>query len=210
MSAFEHALLGETKHAFADVADREGVVRPRQVHGTRVVEAGTGTASLGEADAVYTRVPGMVVGVVTADCAPILVRAAGGAGLAIHAGWRGFAAGVVEAAIGTLRAAVPGEHLVAVVGPCAAECCYEVDGPVLDALSERYADMVSKATVPSRPGHARLDLGGLVARALQAAGVTQVATTRTGPGCTICDTGFESYRRDGDRSGRMLHWIAGR
>ena len=210
MSVLTHPLLGHGDHGFADAPDRVRALRPRQVHGVRVVEVTSGTASPGEADAVHTARPGLVVGVVTADCAPILVRSSAGRVLAIHAGWRGLAAGVVEAGLDALRTAEPEARLAAVVGPCAGPCCYEVDAPVLTALAERYGADLEASLRPSRPEHALLDLGGLVARALGAAGVDEVGITGTSGSCTICDTRFESFRRDGAEAGRMLHWIAPR
>lgn len=204
IQTLRHRLLGDG-HAFAvglDVAPK-GVMRPTQVHGVRVVSADVGEP-LGEADAILSRERGRAVGVITADCVPVLVRAASGPVAAIHAGWRGFAAGVLEGGIAALREITAAE-LSAVVGPCASSCCYEVDTPVLDALGARYGDAVGDFAVPTRTGHARLDLGGLARRALLAAGVHHCA--QLPDACTICHERFESFRRDGKAAGRMLHWI---
>ena len=205
-------LLGE-RHAFgARLGDAPtGVARPVQVHGTRVVCADSGEEELGEADAVFATRSGVSIGIVTADCVPVLVRAESGAAAAIHAGWRGLAAGVLEAGIAALRETDAGA-LRAVVGPCASSCCYEVDAPVLDALAERYGAAVEDASIESRPGHALLDLGGLALHVLARTGIAEGSLGRIEHGCTICHSrssggAFESVRSDGEAAGRMLHWI---
>jgi copper oxidase (laccase) domain-containing protein len=128
---------------------------------------------------------------------------------AIHAGWRGLAAGVIEAGVAALRALPVGEgELVAAIGPHIGACCYEVDAPVLDALALRFEHWVPGATTPTRPGHARLDLGALAHRALEAAGVAVGQIAALPGSCTSCDAErFHSYRRDGSASGRLVHFI---
>src|SRR5262245_21421290 len=102
----EHPLLAAAgvRHGFGLRTSplRPEVRRARQVHGTAVVRA-DGGEELGEADAVLATRPGVAVGVVTADCVPVLV-AAGGAVAAVHAGWRGLAAGVIPRALEALAA----------------------------------------------------------------------------------------------------------
>jgi hypothetical protein len=209
-----HALLAErgVAHGFGTRADTEpaGLLRPRQVHGARVVPAEACRRGV-DADAVVARArsaAGPPIGVVTADCVPVLAAAAdGGAVAAIHAGWRGLAAGVVGAGIDALRRESGGAPLLAAIGPHIAACCYEVDAPVLDAL--RYFDADLDAAIrPSRPGHHWLDLGRVVRGALTRAGVTETSVGAFEATCTSCDADrFHSYRRDGARSGRLVHWI---
>jgi YfiH family protein len=180
--------------------------RPRQVHGTRVVWAEPANA-LGDADGVLTRARGVRVGVVTADCVPILVAAGCVVG-AVHAGWRGFAAGVIENTLRELASAAPGEALAAAIGPCIGGCCYEVDAPVLTPLRARYGALVDAATTPTRPGHAQLDLGALAQLALARAGLAPAAIGTAARSCTRCDPArFHSFRRDGAAAGRLAHWI---
>ncbi|MBY0401244.1 polyphenol oxidase family protein, partial [Myxococcota bacterium] len=129
---------------------------------------------------------------------------------AIHAGWRGLAAGVIEAGIAAMDR--PVAELAAAVGPAARDCCYEVDEPVARALAERYARLLSgvlKPGRPGRPGRYQLDLPGLAIRVLGRIGL---GSERVGGAvclCTICSPGprFESYRRDGAAAGRLRHFI---
>ena len=193
-------------------------VLPRQVHGIRAIRAeallaGGGAAELGcgesnEADAIVSATPGLTVGIVTADCVPILAASGDGSRVAaIHAGWRGLAAGVIEAGIEAMG--VEASRLTAAVGPAARGCCYEVDDPVAEALTVRYAGMLDGVLVGGRPGRYQLDLPQLAARILRRIGL---ASDRIGAAhqlCTICTPGprFESYRRDGREAGRLRHFI---
>lgn len=192
------------------------LARPRQVHGAVVVDAER--CQSGElapaADAVVTGSPGVAVGVVTADCVPLLLSAPGGRAVAaVHAGWRGLAAGVVEAAVAALAelsCAGSGE-LVAAIGPHIGPCCYEVDGPVLEALAARFAASLGAASRPARPGHEWLDLGALAQAALLAAGVGRDRLGLAAAHCTRCDAQrFHSFRRDGPSAGRLIHFVAAR
>ena len=205
------------RHGFLDAAEcaaaewetvlaRVGVplplALPRQVHGTRVRSAVSGgPAPAG--DALASRTPGLLVGVVTADCMPVLLADRRRRVVAaVHAGWRGAAAGVLEAAVAHLRAAFgtrPGQ-LEAAIGPAVAGCCYVVGAEVVDAFRARTGD----ATAPAwtRRGSGRhLDLRIAARCLLEAAGVRSV--TVLGP-CTACGPGYHSYRRDGARTGRQL------
>jgi hypothetical protein len=188
------------------------VVRPRQVHGVRVMTARRGAgAGVEEGDAVVSDVSGLPVAVVTADCVPLLVAETDGARVAaIHAGWRGLAAGVVAEGLAALREQ-GGEptRLRAVIGPCIGSCCYEVDAPVLDALRARFGTGAEAAIRPVRRGHAMLDLVALVRVECLRAGLPADAVAAIPDGCTRCDAvRFHSYRRDGARAGRLMHFVA--
>ena len=210
-----HPLLESVgvRHGFGtkEVAQVEGVVRPHQVHGRAVAQVGPqGELQPEEADAVFTDRPGVRVGVVTADCVPILAARDEGRGVvAIHAGWRGLAAGVVSEGIRALAANERKRTGVrAVVGPAIGGCCYEVDTPVLDALRLRFGAELDKVLSPSRTGHARLDLSGLVLCELRREGLANQQLGRIDDACTRCDPArFHSYRRNGPRAGRLLHFI---
>lgn len=210
MSWIEHPLLREAgvPHGFGTRASpaRGDVRRPVQVHGAVVLSADSGLA-LGEADASVSTRSGVAVGVVTADCVPVLVAAGGSAVAAVHAGWRGLARGVIPRALEALAAAAPGAGVVAAIGPSIGPCCYEVDAPVIEAMRERFGAAAEGALRPVRPGHALLDLATLARAALLAAGVPARAIG-TVAACTRCDAErFHSFRRDGPRAGRLLSWI---
>lgn len=191
-----------------------GLRRPTQVHGTRAICAADCAESPGpEADAIVSDDARHAIGVVTADCVPILLAARGGAAVAaVHAGWRGLADGVIGAGVAALeRCAKDLRGAVAVIGPHIGPCCYEVDAPVLDAMTQRFGARADAAAQPTRPGHARLDLGALARLALSDAGVDAARTGAIADACTRCDAArFHSYRRDGARSGRMVHFVRAR
>jgi hypothetical protein len=210
MSWIEHALLREAgvPHGFGTRGSpaRGDVRRPVQVHGAAVLSADSGDR-LGEADASVATRPGVAVGVVTADCVPVLIAAGGAAVAAVHAGWRGLARGVIPRALEALSAAAPGSGLVAAIGPSIGACCYEVDAPVIEAMRERFGAAVEEALRPARPGHARLDLAVLARAALLDAGVP-AGSIGAVTACTRCDADrFHSFRRDGRNAGRLLSWI---
>ena len=203
------AALG-VEHGFGTRAAPEvsqQCVIPRQVHGARVLRVAAPFAGPpAEADGLVSTAAGLPVGVVTADCVPVLVACAGGGAVAaIHAGWRGLAAGVVEAGAGAVLALAEGSPIprAAVVGPHIGPCCYEVDGPVLEALARRFGDRLGDVSRPTRPGRAR--------RALLRAGFRREEVFAVEGACTRCDAQrFHSWRRDGRQAGRMLHFAAAR
>jgi YfiH family protein len=173
------------------------VTFPHQVHGTGVLFVGgagaAGSADPAEdADAVVTAVPGTAVGVLVADCVPVLLAdAEAGVAAAAHAGRQGYLAGVVEAALeameklGARRGATR-----AAIGPAAGPCCYEVPAGMRDEAG---------AVRPAAPatttwGTPSLDLPGGCAALLRDAGVASVTTVG---GCTIEDDDSYSYRRAG-------------
>ena len=206
MIGLTHPLLEAcgVRHAFGvrDAPEPPGLVCPTQVHGTAVATVRGGQPEPAQADAILGRQPGCPVGIVTADCVPVLAGLRDGSAVAaIHAGWRGLAAGVVTAAIAALRESAPvSAEVVAVIGPHIGICCYEVDDPVLVPLRARFGEL-GAATRPSgadRPGHRLLDLGALVAWDLERAGVSVEARAAVPDACTRCDAvRFHSFRRDG-------------
>ncbi len=164
----------------------------RQIHSSRVVEAKEGV----EADGSFTYRPGIVCAVLTADCLPVLLCDPGGQVAAVHAGWRGLAAGVLEAAL----AAFPSPHRVmAWLGPAIGPAAYEVGEEVKGAFPED-----GEAFHP-QGGRWRADLPRIAQRRLKRAGVRAIYESRA---CTFESRRFFSYRRDGI-TGRMatLIWI---
>ncbi len=144
----------------------------------------------------------------TADCVPaLLAERDGRAAAAVHAGWRGVVAGVVGSAIRELAAAgVDPARLVVALGPSIGPCCYEVGEEVANALAA--ASGVEPTGGPE--GRPRVDLGLAVRRQLEDRGVPSRVIS-TAPWCTRCrDDLFFSYRRDGERAGRMLALVGPR
>jgi YfiH family protein len=185
-----------------------------QVHGAdvRVVRGETaGALDTNEerCDALATNAEGILVGVQTADCVPILLGdARSGACAAVHAGWRGTAAEIVPAALARMRVeyGTRAGDVLACIGPAALGCCYEVGAEVIDTFRARFR-YAAELLVPTRAGHARIDLQRANFRQLVAAGVLP-ARIHAAPLCTICRPDlFFSYRRDKKlhgRTGRLL------
>lgn len=176
----------------------EALAIPRQVHSATVARV-DGPGTLAETDALITNVPGVYLCVTVADCVPILLydpehRAVA----AVHAGWRGSAAGILSLALKLMRSAFgtwPGE-LRAYVGPAAGGCCYEVGPEVARSFPARY--------VTDYQASRRLDLKAFNADTLREAGLDP-SHIEVSPLCTITESHlFHSYRRDGPRSGRMM------
>ena len=185
----------------------DNLLRPVQVHEATVVRVDADSSgAIGDADAIVTR-GSRPVAVVTADCVPILAaNQSGSVVVAIHGGWRGLAAGVVQAGIAALREEGASEELVAAIGPHVGPCCYEVDEPVLVGLERSDPEVRAAATRFSRPGHVYLNLRTVTERALQKSGVNQIDATQAH--CTACDTTrFFSVRKEGAETGRLFHWI---
>ncbi|MGF1474892.1 MAG: peptidoglycan editing factor PgeF [Geminicoccaceae bacterium] len=149
----------------------------RQVHGARAVEVSAAAADV-EADGLVADRPDVLLGITTADCAPVLLAdASAGVIGAAHAGWRGALAGILEATLELMisRGASP-ERVLAAIGPCIQQNSYEVDAPVRDAFlrADRSFDPFFAA---NRPGHWQFDLTGLCQAKLARLGVAQVETT---------------------------------
>lgn len=197
--AENHRRLAE--HAGFDLARL--ATPARQVHGAGVVRAEKPAHAETDCDAIVTGERGLAIGIRTADCVPLLLYAPAAArGGAIHAGWRGVAAGVVAAGVQAME--VPSGELIAAIGPSIGGCCYEVD----DATLARVRAAAPETTVtPTRPGHARIDLVAGVRGQLRAAGVPDSSIEIVG-GCTSCDPAlFFSHRRDKGTTGRHLAFL---
>lgn len=179
----------------------------RQVHGTAVAQFGAAAtnAEPSEADAAVAHEPDTVLAVLTADCLPLLVCTEDGSEVAaIHAGWRGLAAGVIERGIEHLHA--PREKLLVWLGPAIGADSYEVGAEVRDTFVAQSAHNAGAFTL-TRPGHWHCDLYALARRRLAALGVVRVYG---GGFDTLADARFYSYRREAC-TGRFasLIWIDG-
>jgi polyphenol oxidase len=180
--------------------------RPRwltQVHGTQVLDEDQAAlgASAG-ADAIVVRHPGTVAVIQVADCLPVLLAAADGRAVAAaHAGWRGLAAGVLEATLG--RLAQPSGEVMAWLGPAIGPEHFEVGDEVRAAFLQHGPD-AARAFAKNARGRWQCDLVRLARQRLQVLGVREVYGGRW---CTFADrTRFFSYRREG-RCGRMGAFI---
>jgi hypothetical protein len=157
---------------------------PHQVHSPDVVTVTVPWDDAAEGrpvgDALVTATPGVVLGIVTADCGPILFAdAQAGVIGAAHAGWRGAVEGVLENTIAAMEAlGAQRERIAAVLGPTIAQSSYEVDAPFRERFEEAAAAFFVPA--PAREGRARwhFDLPGYIARRLADADIRQIADTR--------------------------------
>ncbi len=176
----------------------------RQVHGAAVVEAtDLPPASSPEADAIFTESPTVAVGVLVADCAPVLLadpvaRLVGAA----HAGRPGLAAGVVPALVTAMRqAGAEPPRMRALVGPAVCGQCYEVPAQMRDEVAAK----VPGSACVTRKGTAGIDLRAGLHAQLSAAGIAEVVDDTR---CTAESNDLYSYRRDG-ATGRFagLIWL---
>lgn len=166
----------------------------KQVHAADVIDVTSGSdAPVGDADVLTTSVPGVVIGILSADCVPIALKGRRGIAM-VHAGWRGLVAGAIDAGVDAV-----GPVEAAWVGPSIHACCYEVSDDVLDAFRD--------AGLPIA-GADRVDPGRAASFALRRAGVEQVVATEE---CTSCEARYFSYRRDGvtGRQGSFISLLDG-
>jgi YfiH family protein len=184
-------------------ADTNKWIALHQVHGAAVYPADrvlpgtprdpvsgmTAGAGAPKADAAVSAEPGAVLSVLTADCAPVALVAPGVVA-AVHAGWRGIAAGVLEAAVAEVRRRSEGP-VRAVLGPCIHPECYEFSPADLEPIARRLGPDAAGTTAAGRPA---LDVPGAVRAALTGVGVPDLTDVDV---CTACSREHFSHRRDG-------------
>ncbi len=184
-----------------------------QIHSPDVVvaEAPWTTDARPRADAIVTCVPGLAIGVSTADCGPVLFADAGAGVIgAAHAGWRGALSGVLESAIAAMeRLGARRSQIVAAVGPMISQRNYEVGNELVEQFTKAEPGN-ARFFAAGRAGHAQFDLPGFIAARLGDAGVTQVEDLGV---CTYADPRlFYSFRRATHRAepdyGRHVNAIA--
>jgi YfiH family protein len=208
------AAVSENRRRFANASgfDWSALRTARQVHGVRVVavranDPPDAVATL-EADALIASDEGVVLGVYTADCVPILISDGAGRVAAIHAGWRGTVAEVArEAVAALLSAGADAKRLRAAIGPSICASSFEVGEEVAREFEERWPTTVTRLTRSSldRP---HVDLRAANRLQLEAAGLLRIHIDCAAP-CTHCDgVRFFSYRRDGGKIGQQLSFIA--
>ena len=189
-----------------------------QVHGAdvRVVntvdEAKPAEGQLGETiycDVIVSNASGVLAGVKTADCVPILMGdKRTGAFAAVHAGWRGTLAGAVIAGVERMRHeyGANAADLRVAIGASAGPCCYEVGAEVIDAFIEKFGD--TGIFTPTRPGHALVDLLKANTDQLISLGVSP-KRIHVAPICTMCRTDlFFSYRKEKNLHGKVGRLMA--
>jgi YfiH family protein len=191
-------LASAAREGLRELIGARALVRGHQVHGTAVRriaavaderEASAGASpSAGEADGQATALRGVATMVMSADCLPVALGCAGAVAM-VHAGWRGLAAGVLEEGVRAVVELGDGGEIVAVVGPGAGGCCYEVGPEVHEAFGGAHRD------------GRRIDLRAIARERLLGAGVARVHDVSA---CTICDERYFSHRREGARAGRQV------
>ena len=193
------------------------LVRLKQVHGTGVIVIRAGEsrkeaktdAGRPRADIVMTDDPTVAVAVHVADCVPLLLAdSVTGAVAAVHAGWRGTAAGAARQAVSAMQShfGTRPVDLIAAMGPSIGPCCYQVGSDIVEAFraaGTAHAQIREWFRPLAEGGPYRLDLAKASIDQLRAAGLDPANIDTCGL-CTACHPSlFHSYRRDGVRTGRL-------
>jgi hypothetical protein len=186
----------------------------QQVHGSDILVIDEPNPDLShflsvECDAVVTNQPGIMLGILTADCYPVLLcDSQRQVAAAVHVGWRGAAAGILEKTVRAMQEifGCPPQALSAAIGPGIGAHRYEVDRPVRDAFRQGtgHWEEIARETAL---GKWELDLRQSCLRQLQEAGL-EPGRIEAAQECTCCHKElFFSYRRDGGKTGRQLGFI---
>jgi polyphenol oxidase len=206
----ERAVDANWERVRREVPELELVARLNQVHGNVVHAATRETAGLRPAgDGIVTAEPGVMVGIFTADCLPILMidskrKIAG----ALHAGWRGVIADIADAGVRAMvQLGARASDIRAAMGPSIGQCCFEVDAE----LGERFGSEIAgarKHTRAGRPGKAFIDLRAVVRDQLERAGVAAANIASVGP-CTRCasDRFFSRRAAGGKITGLQMSFV---
>jgi YfiH family protein len=227
----ENVLANRKKFQSALGAEKLSLIILKQIHSAVIWPFTSHPKEACKGDASLTKTPGLFLGIQTADCVPILlVDAKKRVVAAIHAGWRGTLARILEKTVGELHAQFQSNpsDLLAAIGPSIGPCCYEVGADLVTQFSSQFADAHEYFDEPHTgeepnplqwlnmmpPGHqpppknVRLDLPKANRSQLLAAGLREKNIFSSGL-CTACHPDlFFSYRKQGPRSGRMLSAIA--
>jgi len=162
---------------------------------------------VGEGDGLVTDRTGLLLGVQTADCLPILLIDPRRRAVAnLHAGWRGTHRRIAAGGVRVLAQAYGSRSadLIAAIGPGIGACCYEVGGEVVEAFRREFSYAEDCLTPPNAAGRRHLDLATANRLQLTEAGVPSGQVLSAGR-CTACEPEwFFSYRREGGRTGRLL------
>jgi YfiH family protein len=175
--------------------DSSHLLSVHQVHSARAVyiDHPQGSAPALEADAMVTNIPGLGLGILTADCGPVLLHDPGAGVIgAAHAGWRGAAGGVLEATVQLMeKYGAATTRIQAVLGPCISPESYEVGPEFVTRFLSLAADNTRFFHPGTRSGHALFDLPAYIIARLHSLGIKSAWTGH----CTYADNRFFSNRR---------------
>ncbi len=172
------------------------VLKASQCHSNIVVEASTSWCDSPRADGIVSTVSALIPTVMVADCVPIgLYSKHGGIAAAVHAGWRGLTAGVVENAVDLIKRVSGASDIEAVVGPHICPNCYEFIGPESEEIVKTFGE---DCFVGASCNY--LDLSVCVEKIFDTKGVTKIFEEKD---CTLCSGRFFSYR-GGDTTQRIV------
>ena len=189
------AAVAENRGRVALALGAESLTSLSQIH-SATVHVVPGWEGRSEGDGMVTKTPGMALGILTADCAPVLFLDARARVIgAAHAGWKGAISGVLEATVTAMeKLGARAENIQAAIGPCISQAHYEVGFDFRDRFLEQGGLRMRKFFIPSdKEGHYRFDLEGYAAHRLEQTGIAGVRKMRV---CTYPpENGYFSYRR---------------
>ncbi len=181
----------------------------KQVHGNKILNLDNHKPDKKStvnniADGVFTTKPGIVCGILTADCLPILISNETGTEIAaLHAGWRGLAAGIIEETIPMFSSSP--KSLMVWMGPAISARNYEIDAEVKSAFDHIGSILEQDTFIPTSRNHWLVSLYRIAMLILKAQGIERI---HGGQYCTYRDADlFYSHRRDGAKTGRMASLI---
>ncbi len=182
------------------------IITLKQVHSKLVqrVDSNTDCTNL-QGDALITDTPGVLIGIYTADCVPVLLYDKSKSVIgAVHAGWRGTFSDIISETITAMKSCYNSdpEDIISVIGPCIGLCCFEVDGDVATKFIEKYEETDS-FIYPNGEKY-MMDLAQINKQSLKHTGVSNIEVIEI---CTKCDLGYHSFRREGAGVGRQLSFI---
>ena len=185
------------------------VITANQVHGEAILKVSNGTGKrAGVGDGLMTDAPNLVLGVMAADCVPVLLLEPDRkVAAAVHAGWRGTAAGIAAKAVTRIREEyrIDPSALHVAMGPSIGPCCYEVGNEVAEQIGANLREALRGAWRADGP-KGRLDLPAINEAQLVSVGVQRSQIRSLGP-CTACNVEeFFSYRKEG-KTGSQLSFI---
>ena len=183
------------------------IVTMRQMHGDNIIEINDKQLKeAGEADGMVTAEQGVYLGVLTADCVPLLfIAPKQRLAAAVHAGWRGTLAGIADKTVRLFKSQynVAASELEVALGPSIGVCCYEVNDDVAGPLMKKWGSLTTPS-IAVKNGKSLVNLSRLNRDILRESGVPGKQLFQVGP-CTACSAeDFFSYRRERSETGRQI------